>query len=326
MIKVRRVKKGDLSRMREVVESAFGDFFERQLGTRPRQVFGGAQYVHHRWLMEPWGCFVAEENEGKIVGVSVAVCWGTLGLFGPVAVLTPYQNQKVAQQLVRAAQGFFDENHVTLQGVVTFPYSPKHLVLYQKFDFKPRALVAITARSLERREPAPPAKPVRGMPEIKRFSTYEEGKKKGLLGAPPDAVGAHLPGARPHQGDRDRRRPGPRRHPDPREGQRGPGLRDLPHPGRVRGPAGGALRQVPRHRPRAPPARSTSSSSSSACEDFGVNAACQRIIAPVYTGYWRAYQTLLSSGYHVDMLMLRMKRGKNDDYEREEDFVLDDWR
>ncbi len=181
MIKVRRVKKGDLSRMREVVEAAFGDFFERQLGTRPRQVFGGAQYVHHRWLMEPWGCFVAEENEGKIVGVSVAVCWGTLGLFGPVAVLTPYQNQKVAQQLVRAAQGFFDENRVTLQGVVTFPYSPKHLVLYQKFDFKPRALVAITARSLERREPAPPVKPARGLPEIKRFSTYEEGKKKGLL-------------------------------------------------------------------------------------------------------------------------------------------------
>jgi hypothetical protein len=29
---------------------------------------------------------------------------------------------------------------------------------------------------------------------------------------------------------------------------------------------------------------------------------------------------------HVDMLMLRMKRGKHDDYEREEDFVLDDWR
>ena len=326
MIKVRRVKKGDLSRMREVVEAAFGDFFERQLGTRPRQVFGGAQYVHHRWLMEPWGCFVAEENEGKIVGVSVAVCWGTLGLFGPVAVLTPYQNQKVAQQLVRAAQGFFDENRVTLQGVVTFPYSPKHLVLYQKFDFKPRALVAITARSLERREPAPPAKPARGMPEIKRFSTYEEGKKKGLLARLRTLTGAHLPRARPHQGDRDRRRPRPRRHALPREGQRGPGLRDLPH-----------ARACPRRRR----ARSTSSTSPStprrrrpehfvqllsACEDFGVNAACQRIIAPVYTGYWRAYQTLLASGYHVDMLMLRMKRGKNDDYEREEDFVLDDWR
>ena len=325
MIKVRRVKKGDLSRMREVVEAAFGDFFERQLGTRPRQVFGGAQYVHHRWLMEPWGCFVAEENEGKIVGVSVAVCWGTLGLFGPVAVLTPYQNQKVAQQLVRAAQGFFDENRVTLQGVVTFPYSPKHLVLYQKFDFKPRALVAITARSIERREPAPPAKPARGMPEIKRFSTYEEGKKKGLLARLRTLTGRIYRGL-----DLTKEI----------EIVDGLALGDtllLEKDGAVLGFAichtpgvseapQGALyikylaidpaRRRPEHFVQL----------LSACEDFGVNAACQRVIAPVYTGYWRAYQTLLSSGYHVDMLMLRMKRGKNDDYEREEDFVLDDWR
>ena len=52
----------------------------------------------------------------------------------------------------------------------------------------------------------------------------------------------------------------------------------------------------------------------------------KRIIAPVYTGYWRAYQSLLDSGYHMDMLMLRMKRGKTAEYEHEEDYVLDDWR
>ena len=51
LIKIRRVRKGDLSKVRDVLEQAFGDFFERQMGTRPRQVFGGAQYVHHRWLM-----------------------------------------------------------------------------------------------------------------------------------------------------------------------------------------------------------------------------------------------------------------------------------
>jgi hypothetical protein len=28
----------------------------------------------------------------------------------------------------------------------------------------------------------------------------------------------------------------------------------------------------------------------------------------------------------MEMLMIRMKRGKHDDYEKEEDFVLDDWR
>ena len=69
LIKIRRVRKGDLAKVRDVIEQAFGDFFERQVGTRPRQVFGGAQYVHHRWLMEPWGCFVAEEGDGKIVVV-----------------------------------------------------------------------------------------------------------------------------------------------------------------------------------------------------------------------------------------------------------------
>ncbi|MGH7279218.1 MAG: hypothetical protein ACREJG_11090, partial [Candidatus Rokuibacteriota bacterium] len=45
-IQVRRVRKGDLSRARDVLEQTFGDFFERQHGTRPRQAFGGAQYVH----------------------------------------------------------------------------------------------------------------------------------------------------------------------------------------------------------------------------------------------------------------------------------------
>ena len=52
-LQIRRVKKGDLSRIRDVMEQTFADFLERQLGTRPRQAFGGAQYVHHRWLMEP---------------------------------------------------------------------------------------------------------------------------------------------------------------------------------------------------------------------------------------------------------------------------------
>ena len=325
MIKVRRVKKGDLSRMREVVESAFGDFFERQLGTRPRQVFGGAQYVHHRWLMEPWGCFVAEENEGKIVGVSVAVCWGTLGLFGPVAVLTPYQNQKVAQQLVRAAQGFFDENRVTLQGVVTFPYSPKHLVLYQKFDFKPRALVAITARSLERRDPAPTEKLARGVPGLRRFSTYEEGKKKGLLARLKTLTGRIYRGLDLTKEIEivDGLALGDTLILEKDSAVLGfaichtPGVSEAPQGALyVKFLAIDPARRRPEHFVQL----------LGACEDFGVNAACQRIIAPVYTGYWRAYQTLLASGYHVDMLMLRMKRGKADDYEREEDFVLDDWR
>ncbi len=325
MIKVRRVRKGDLARIREVIEAAFADFYERQLGSRPRQVFGGAQYVNHRWLMEPWGCYVAEENDSKIVGASIAVCWGSVGLFGPVAVLTPYQNQKIAQQLLKASQGFFDENRVTLEGVVTYPYSPKHLVLYQKFGFKPKALVAITGKSLERREPPPPARPVRGAPQLYRFSAYEEGKKKNLLGRLRAVTNKLYRGL-----DLTKEI----------EIVNGLGLGDtlvlekdrvvigfaICHtPGASEAPQGTvyikyAAIDPARRRPEHFAQLLT------AAEEFGVAAGCQRIIAPVYTPYWRAYQTLLASGYQMEMLMIRMKRGKSVDYEREEDFVLDDWR
>src|SRR5260370_41300096 len=99
LIKIRRVRKGDLAKVRDVIEQAFGDFFERQMGTRPRQVFGGAQYVHHRWLMEPWGCFVAAEGDGKIVGAALPGKWGPIRHVGPLAVPTPYHNQDIGQQL-----------------------------------------------------------------------------------------------------------------------------------------------------------------------------------------------------------------------------------
>lgn len=325
MIKVRRVRKGDLAKVREVVESAFADFYERQLGTRPRQVFGGAQYVHHRWLMEPWGCFVAEENETKIVGAGIAVCWGSLGIFGPLAVLTPYQNQKIAQALIRAAQGFFDENHVTLQGVVTYPYSPKHLVLYQKFGFKPKALVALTGKSLERREPPPAPKPGRGTPQVVRFSAQEERQKKQILGRLRTLTGRLYRGLDLTKeveivdglalGDtllleRDRAVLG-------FAVCHTPGVSEAPQGALyIKFAAIDPVRRRPEHFAQL----------LAACEEFGVNAGCQRIIAPVYTAYWRAYQTLLASGYQMDMLMIRMKRGKHEDYEREEDFVLDDWR
>jgi len=181
LIKIRRVRKGDLSKVRDVIEQAFGDFFERQVGTRPRQVFGGAQYVHHRWLMEPWGCFVAEEGDGKIVGAAVAVMWGSLGLVGPIAVLTNYQNQDIGQQLLTACQEFFDENKATLQGVGTYPYSPKHLVLYQKFGYKPKGLVAIMAKHLDRREMVHATKGAKPGLGVRRYSSLEETRKKPAM-------------------------------------------------------------------------------------------------------------------------------------------------
>src|SRR6266702_1201706 len=172
----------DHSGVKDVLEQTFGDYLERQLGTRPRQAFGGAQYVHHRWLMEPWGCFVAEEDNAKIVGAALAVTWGTVGILGPVAVLTNYHNQTIGQQLIRSSQEFFEENKAALHGCVTYPTSPKHLFLFHKFGYRPKALTAVMSRAIDR-APARAAvpKPGKAALAVRRFSSLEETKKKATL-------------------------------------------------------------------------------------------------------------------------------------------------
>jgi len=321
LIKIRRVRKGDLSKVRDVIEQAFGDFYERQLGSRPRQVFGGAQYVHHRWLMEPWGCFVAEEGEGKLVGATVSVIWGTVGLVGPIAVLTPYQNQGIGQQLLKATQAFFEENKVTLQGLATYPGNPRCLCFYQKHGFKPKGLVAITFKSVDRRE-LTPARPAGG---IRRFSGLEEVKKKSMMQKFRRLAHALYRGMDAGKeveivdglalGDTLILE----------KGRELVGFAIYHIPGVSEAPQGSLyikfLALDPRHKKP-----EYFHQLLAALEEVAVSAGLQRVIAPAYTYYWAAYKGLLDRGYRIDTTMLRMKWGKLEDYEPPGDFVLDDWR
>ena len=326
-VQIRRVRKGDLAKVRDVFEQSFGDFLERQLGTRPRQAFNGAQYVHHRWLMEPWGCFVAEEDGAKIVGAALAVTWGTIGVLGPVAVLTHYHNQTIAQQLMRAAQEFFDENKATLHGAVTYPTSAKHLALYHKFGYKPKSLTAVMSRTLDRAGArAALAKPaVKGALTVRRFSSLEETKKKAALGrfhritngvcrglelakeveivdglALGDTLllerGAELVGFAIYHA---------------------PGVSEAPTGGLyVKYLAIDARQRKVEHLEHFV----------SAIEDLAHEQGLARVILPVYLRYWLAYSTLVKCGYQVDFTMVRMQKGKPEDYEDPADLVLDDWR
>jgi len=325
LIKIRRVRKGDLSKVRDVIEQAFGDFFERQVGTRPRQVFGGAQYVHHRWLMEPWGCFVAEEGDGKIVGAALAVIWGTLGLIGPVAVLTSYQNQDIGQQLLSACQEFFDENRATLQGVATYPYSPKHLVLYQKFGYRPKGLIVVTSKHLDRRDAVQPAKPARVGLAVRRYSSLDEARKKPVMlkfrritngiwrgmdvGKEVEIVDGLALGDTLLL----------------EKGREMIGFAVVHMPPNSEAPHGAAFVKFlaidQRHgKPEHLHALLAE------VEEMAAAAQLSQVVAPVYTYYWAAYQVLLERGYHVDFTMVRMKRGKPDDHEDASSMVLDDWR
>jgi ribosomal protein S18 acetylase RimI-like enzyme len=321
------VRKGDLSKIRDVMEQTFGDFLERQLGTRPRQAFGGAQYVHHRWLMEPWGCFVAEEDGSKIVGAALAVTWGTVGVLGPVAVLTNYHNQTIGQQLIRAAQDFFDENKATLHGCVTYPTSPKHLFLYHKFGYRPKYLTAIMSRTIDRGPARGPAalKPAKTPLTARRFSTLEEAKKKAALlriHRITNAICRGMDLAKEIEivdglalGDTlllER-------------GRDLVGFAICHTPGVSEAPAGALY---VKYLAIDPPHRKPENLEHfvTIIESLGQELGVQRVILPVYARYWIAYNTLVQCGYQVDFTMIRMQRGKQEDYEDPADLVLDDWR
>ena len=334
-VQIRRVKKGDLSRIRDVIEQTFADFLERQLGTRPRQAFGGAQYVHHRWLMEPWGCFVAEEDGAKIVGTALAVNWGSVGIVGPVAVLTNYQNQTIGQQLIRAVEDFFEENKVALHGAVTYPTSPKHLFLYHRFGYKAKHLTAVMTRALDRgpvlRPSAAVASTVKPAPAkvagvtVRRYSTLEEAKKKAALlrlHRITSAVCRGLDLAKEIEivdglalGDTlllER-------------GKDIVGFAVYHAPGVSEAPAGALY---VKYLAIDPPQKKVEYLEHfiAAVEDLAHELGLARVILPVYLRYHTAYSTLVRAGYHIEFTMVRMQRGRQEDYEDPTHLVLDDWR
>jgi ribosomal protein S18 acetylase RimI-like enzyme len=326
-VQIRRVRKGDLAKVRDVLEQSFGDFLERQLGTRPRQAFNGAQYVHHRWLMEPWGCFVAEEDGTKIVGAALAVTWGTVGLMGPVAVLTHYHNQTIAQQLIRAVQDFFDENKATLHGVVTYPTSAKHLALFHKFGYKPKLLTAVMSRGLDRSggRPVAPKPPLKGALTVRRFSTLEETRKKTALARFHRLTNAVCRGLDVSKEVEivDGLALG-----DTLLLERGAelvGFAVYHTPGVSEAPTGSLyvkfLAIDPRHRKVEHLEQFVT-----ALEELAQEQGIPRVILPVYLRYWLAYSTLVKCGYQVDFTMVRMQKGKPEDYEDPADLLLDDWR
>ena len=97
-------------------------------------------------------------------------------------------------------------------------------------------------------------------------------------------------------------------------------------PPQQRGAPRQRLRQVAGDRQRPSQARAPAGPARRRWRSWRRSAQLQRVVVPVYTYYWTAYQTLLERGYHVDFTMVRMKRGKQEDYEDASDLVLDDWR
>jgi GNAT superfamily N-acetyltransferase len=143
--KVRLLRQEDLKNADHIMRVAFGTF----LGVPDPATFGeGMDHVKTRWLADPNAAFGAEAD-GELVGSSFVTRWGSFGFFGPVTVRPDLWDRGIARLLLEPTMGLLNNWGVRHAGLFTFPHSPKHLGLYQKFGFWPRFLTPIMSKPVQ---------------------------------------------------------------------------------------------------------------------------------------------------------------------------------
>ena len=90
----------------------------------------------------------AEADDGKLLGSNFTANWGSVGFFGPLTIHPDYWSQGVAKRLMEPTMQLFSKWNTKYAGLFTFANSPKHIGLYQKFDFWPRFLTAIMSKEV----------------------------------------------------------------------------------------------------------------------------------------------------------------------------------
>ena len=147
-ITIRPLEKTDLAAAERIFRVAFGTF----LGLPdPMSFMGDADLVRTRWLAGPSAAFGAY-SDGELIGSNFAANWGSFGFFGPLTVRPDLWEKGVAKQLLQATMELFEKWGTRQTALFTFPQSPKHIALYQKFGFWPQFLTPVMSKVIEQRQ------------------------------------------------------------------------------------------------------------------------------------------------------------------------------
>ncbi|MGH7347142.1 MAG: GNAT family N-acetyltransferase, partial [Candidatus Rokuibacteriota bacterium] len=146
---IRPLRESELGVADRIFRLAFGTF----LGLPDPLAFGRqADIIGSRWRADPASVLAAELG-GELVGSNCLIHWGKVGLFGPLTVRPDLWDRGVAKRLLEATMERFESGRSEHLGLFTFPNSPKHLGLYQKFGYWPRSLIAVMTKPLARHLP-----------------------------------------------------------------------------------------------------------------------------------------------------------------------------
>jgi GNAT superfamily N-acetyltransferase len=186
---VRPLVESELDEAARIIRVAFATF----LGSPPEDPLrpSDSDYAHPRWSADP-SSVLAAEHAGHLIGSNFATNWGSFGFFGPLTVEPEYWDRKVGQQLLAPTMEIFRRWGNRHLGLYTFPHSPKHMALYQKFGFWPRDLVAIMAKEVQH-PPQTRAGHALGS-DVSYFSQAEPANRESLLAACRELTGTIFEG------------------------------------------------------------------------------------------------------------------------------------
>lgn len=312
-VKVRPMREDDLEEADRIVRLAFGTFLGMP---NPMQFMGDADHVRTRYKADPQSALIAEVD-GKIAGSNFALDWGSVGIFGPLTVHPDYWDKGVARALLDHTMKIFEGWGTKHVGLFTFAQSSKHLHLYQKYGFWPRYLTAIMFKEIGKVENA--------SLEAINYSELDADKQKEEIQECARLTGSIMEGLdlkkeimsvqRQKLGDTILLRAGGRI-----------AAMAICHcgPGTEAG-SGTCYIKFGAVRPSTDSARVFDSLLDS-CERYARSKKATRLVGGANTGRHNAYRRMIERGFRTDMQGIAMHRPNEPGYNREDVFLIDDWR
>lgn len=302
-IDIRPLAERDLPEADRIFRLAFGTFMGLP---DPTMFAAGADLTATRWRAPACNATVGAFDGDVLVGSNYVTRWGSFGFFGPLTVRPDYWSKGIGQLLLAPTMEIFARWGVKQSGLYTFPHSPKHLALYQKFDFWPQRLTALMTKRVAEAPAVAPA---------------FEGSRADLLAQARDVTGAMFPGL-DVSGEIDALL-------DQKLGEivtvrdgASLGAFAICHvgPGSEAGPKTAYVKFAA--------ARDGVSFGKllTACEALAARRGMGVVLAGVNTACSSAYQTMLAQGYRTQYTGVAMQRGNGAGYLAADAFVLGDWR
>jgi GNAT superfamily N-acetyltransferase len=310
--KIRKLEERDLDEADRIVRLAFGTF----LGfPDPMQMFGDADLARTRWRANPDAALAAELDE-RLVGSNFVADWGTVGFFGPLSVDPALWERKIARQLLDATMELFAAWGTRHMGLFTFPNSPKHLALYQKYGFWPRYLTAVMAK---------PVASLRAPAGMQKFSALSKERKAAAIRdcrAVTDSLYEGLDLRREIEAV-DLQKLG-----DTILLYDGPQLAALAicHTGAGTEAGSGACYVKFAAVRRGPHAARDFGRLLEACETYAGERGVPQLEAGVNTERHAAYRAMIERGFRTFLTGVVMQHSNDPGYNRADAFILDDWR